>query len=162
MSNYVTRAQKFVRDLYPFILSYDEDGLFRAAYAFNSAKHRRVHVMSGAARVAFITSDYVVKIDYTDGRAEGCGGCLNEIKFYRFACREGYDYLLAAIDAYEYMGVTFYIMPKIAGVGCHEFGYGLTEDEIDWLMEFVDDLHQYNFGVRAGKLCVIDYAWSYA
>ena len=64
-------------------------------------------------------------------------------------------------------GITFYIMPRINGVGV----YGE-----DWLLDYLymndayayyfiqnnfNDFHDYNFGVKCGHPVIIDYAWNY-
>ena len=161
MTDYIIRAQHFIRELFPYVMNwYDPTAVRIAVRRFNTDSRRAVKVASGAARIAIMTSDYVVKFDYDEESATVFGGCESECKFYDFACSEGYGYLFAAITPYEYGGITFYIMPRIRGIGneSRPVSYGLTYDELDFLVEYLDDLHEYNYGVRDGKTCVIDYA----
>ena len=112
-----------------------------------------------------ITSDYVIKWDYDKDYAYDCGGCADEHKAFMKAKEMGYDYLLAESTLVEYQGYYFTIMPRIKYIGGklhkgHDIDYYLTEDEFEWVISFNKDIHSYNWGIRDGKACLIDYAMS--
>ena len=55
-------------------------------------------------------------------------------------------------------------MPRIKHVGGENNGDEirdyLTEQEYKWVTEFDKDIHSYNWGIRNGKACLIDYAFT--
>ena len=55
-------------------------------------------------------------------------------------------------------------MPRIDKVGgCHNGGdiqLFLTKEEYKWVTKFDKDIHSYNWGIRNGKACLIDYAFT--
>ena len=161
-NSYEVRAQKFIREFFPFIdgcvdfLDYEE-----ATYDFMiEHPHRKVAFDHGMTRVVFITSDYVVKMDYSEENIEKFGGGEKEIAFYEMAEREGMAYLFAKISRYDYEGVSFYIMPRVYGIG--RFFYDadeyLTAEESDWCWDHVRDLHNENYGWKNGHVIIFDYA----
>lgn len=164
MRNYVERAKDFIAKLYPYIQNcYDEHDFANAIYHFNQEHHRRVYMEYGSTRIALITSDYVIKINY-DGWGRGSfGDCADEVRMYRKAVQDGYDYLLAKITPYrKNYNRTFYIMPKITGI---ERTYGdaenyVTEEEYDWLCSNIGDRHNKNYGWKNGHIVIIDYAYN--
>ena len=82
--SYINRAQKFIKDLFPFIEDFSTLSEIKyAVQRFNEIKHRKVEVMSGSVRVVFITSDYVVKMNYDDENAEYWGGNCEEANMYQ-------------------------------------------------------------------------------
>jgi hypothetical protein len=107
-----------------------------------------------------ITSDYVVKIDYDPRAIKRWGGCEEEMRLYAQAKADGFDYLFAKITRYEYEGYTFYIMPRIKGIGKYEddaWKY-MSYAEWDWCHKHrLCDLHSFNYGWRNGQVCLIDY-----
>ena len=159
-SSYEIRAQRFVRDIFPFI-----NGCVRAhdycdrVKWFNACRHRNVKVEYGQTRVVLITSDYVVKIDYGT-RARYYGGCADELIMYNRAVEAGFEYLFAKISLYTYCGHDFYIMPKVDGIGdAEDEAYDLvTPEESDWLYDNVNDLHYKNFGFKDDRVVLVDYA----
>ena len=162
-SDYITRARKFIRALSEFLPNDGYISNYTARHAcdmFNARYHRHVVVDFGSARVAFITSDYVVKLDYDKVAVRLYGGCKSECRFYQFALEEGMEYLLAEITPYKCNGVTFYIMPRVSNVGNADahYLYRLSEDEYEWLMQNINDLHEFNYGLLHGRVVVIDYA----
>lgn len=169
MRTYEERAKSFIELLFPMIKDCDEDvwDYIKATEKFNATYKRNVQCRHGLARVAFITSDYVVKFDYDHDETTVIGGCEDEIKIYAIAERHGFDYLFAKITRYRYNGKTFYIMPRIRGVGSKDYcgGYAdeyMTEKE----REFCDslnltDLHPFNYGFRNHHVCLVDYACRY-
>ena len=166
-NDYETRAKKFLEKIFPFI----EDNMFDPYYVedaienFNDKYNRKVKVNYGEARIALITSDYVIKYDYDDDCIEEIGGCENEIELYAQAVADGFDYLFAKTMRYNYKGYSFYIMPKINHIGEYRnlyrhADYYMTFAEKTWCEEHnLTDLHCNNYGFRKGKVCIIDYAY---
>lgn len=161
-SSYIMRAQRFIEEVYPYIENktrpYD---CWRAIEQFNANKSRKVAVAHGVSRVAFITSDYVVKFDYDEYEVRRVGGCESEVNFYQFAKREGFSYLFAEITPFTYKGRTFYIMPRVYGIGRYEYSYAedmTTGEEESFLRRYLYDLHDENYGWYHGQIVVVDYA----
>lgn len=72
--------------------------------------------------------------------------------------------IVAIISGRMYEKVFRQIMPRIHKVG-RKYNGGeiwnyLTEQEYDWVTHFNKDIHSYNWGIRDGKACLIDYAMS--
>lgn len=163
-SDYRVRATRFLRAILPYI----EDVLMdiyeveERVKDYNRDHSRKVEVVWGSARIALITSDYVVKWDYDMDCVKDIGGCEDEYNAYMKAKCEGFDYLLAETTVTVINDVIFSIMPRIKYVGpqYHRGGIKeyLTSDEFDWIRHFNKDIHDYNWGIRHGKACVIDYA----
>ena len=172
MSNYVGRAIKFIEQLYPFlagIVSSDERytmrNYYKAVNLFNERYHRHVIVAHGAVRVAFITSDYVVKFDYDPDEAKIYGGCENEYAAFRQIVRDGYAHLFAPITKYTTHGFSFYIMPRVRVCGdCWKNidDYIESEDEVEYIIENIADLHEENWGFLHGEVKIFDYALSFS
>lgn len=160
-SSYVVRAQRFIRQIYDYIADCTTPEEFCDAIdMFNNENHRKVDVSWGATRIVLITSDYVIKIDYDREEIQEWGGCADEYRFYQYAEDCGYEYLFAAIEPYEYENKTFYIMPRIYGIG-HLRGYAtdyLSGDEYNFVVNHVNDLHDENFGIKNKHIIIIDYA----
>ena len=162
-NSYEVRAQKFIRELDKYITNcadaWDYD------YAINKFMfdhpNRKVRFDHGLTRVAFITSDYVVKIDYNKQQIARFGGSENEIRFYEIAKQDGMEYLFAIISRYEYNGHKYYIMPKVTGINEERWQdayFYMTEEEEDWCIKHqLYDLHCKNYGIMHGKVCIIDY-----
>lgn len=165
-SDYRVRAAKFLKDIFPYICNCltDRYDVQDAVMRYNACRHRNVLFNNGIARIALITSDYVIKWDYDKSYAYECGGCADEHKAFMEAKEMGYDYLLAESTLVEYRGYYFTIMPRIHKVG-RKYNGGeiqdyLTEQEYKWVTKFNRDIHSYNWGIRDGKACLIDYAMS--
>lgn len=160
-SSYVVRAQRFIRQIYDYIADCTTPEEFCDAIdIFNKENHRKVDVSWGATRIVLITSDYVIKIDYDREQIQEWGGCADEYRFYQYAEDCGYEYLFAAIEPYEYGDKTFYIMPRIYGIG-HLSGYAtdyLSDNEYNFVVNHVNDLHDENFGIKNKHIIIIDYA----
>ena len=162
-SSYEVRAQRFIEELFPYLLyCVDcEDYLGAVLDYMVDHPHRNVEFDHGMTRVAFITSDYVVKVDYSDDNVARFGGGEKEIEFYSMAETEGMAYLFAKISRYDYCGQTFYIMPRVKGVGAggwHDAWDYMTDEETDWCLDHnLYDLHSKNFGLYKGKITIIDY-----
>lgn len=167
-SDYITRAQKFVMQFYPYIAEIiAKDGYWdeyeNAVYRFNLDKHRKVRMAKGAVRVVFISSDYVIKIDYNERCGRQYGNCESEYQAFQYAKNDGFDYLFAEITRINFHGVNFYIMPRVhvCGKDWISIDEYLTEDEVDYLNEYVADLHEENWGFLHKEVKIIDYACSF-
>jgi hypothetical protein len=164
-SNYVNRATRFIKTIYPFIAGCDTvDDYCDAVGYYNLAYHRKVKVACGQTRVAIMCADYVIKLDYGH-RANLWGDCESEYEHYVEAEQDGFAYLFAKITPVDFAGRTFYIMPRIAGVGsarsaCYDVDEWLNDEEIEWLWDHVADVHYENYGWKNGYPVIIDYACS--
>ena len=162
-SSYTERAANFLRTIYP-LLDGHWDSPWECKRIMNrySYEHsRKVFVRSGIARIAIITSDYVIKFDYDEREVNRVGGCESEVEFYQFACQKGFDYLFAAITPFTYNGRTFYIMPRINGIGRKEYAYAedfLEGEERAFADEYLHDLHDENYGWHNRHPVIFDYA----
>ena len=164
MRTYVERAQDFIQQIYPFI----EKDMFHPIKIgapinqFNKQFSRKVKYYYGCARIALLTSDYVVKYDFDEDEVACLGGCENEVARYALAKREGFAHLFAEITPYEYQNHTFYIMPRIYGIERNPEYKGwhyMTYEERQWCLNHeITDLHCGNYGFRNGHICIIDYA----
>lgn len=162
-SSYIVRARRFIRMLSQFMPVQGCISVRLARIAvdnFNARYNRHVRVEWGSARLAFITSDYVVKMDYDPEAVALFGGCDSECRFYRYAMAEGMEYLFAEITPYACGRFEYYIMPRVSCVGAQESDYldRLSGPEYRWLMRHVHDLHEYNYGILHGDVVIIDYA----
>lgn len=166
-NDYEVRAQKFIQKVFPIIKDimdepYEVEDVMQE---FNETHHRKVRVCYGEARIALLTSDYVVKFDYDYETIEEIGGCENEVELYAQAVEDGFDYLFAKISRYDYEGHSFYIMPRIKHIGeyrnlYHHADDYMTEKEREWCeSHYLTDLHCNNYGFRHGKVCIVDYAY---
>ena len=162
-SSYEVRAQRFIRAIAPY-LTYCSD-----CYDYSDAvdafceRHpkRKVSFDHGLTRVALITSDYVVKIDYNEYEVNRFGGGEKEIAFYAMAEREGMAHLFAKISRYDYNGRTYYIMPRITGISEDRWEDAwafMTDKECEWCEKHnLYDLHCKNYGIMKGQVKIIDY-----
>ena len=163
-SDYRVRATHFLNSILPYIgdVLTDIDEVEERVGNYNRDRSRKVKVSWGSARIALITSDYVVKWDYDTDCAEEIGGCADEYDAYMRAKSEGFAYLLAETTLIVVNNTVFSIMPRINNIGpAHHKGEiddYLTPDEYKWILQFNKDIHHYNWGIRHGKACVIDYA----
>ena len=165
MRNYEERAKDFIKAIYPLIFDFhDLEDVMESVEEFNYDHNRNVKVSHGCARVAFITSDYVVKYTYDPEEEEFLGGGEEEVELYAKAERDGYAHLFAKVTRFDYNDIHFYIMPRIRGISesrnwkwrAYHF---MTEDEKKWCAKHkLTDLHCNNYGFRNGRVCIIDYA----
>lgn len=163
---YEERAKKFIAQIYPLLKNAYNSHSSREAVvnSFNHWYHRNVKYAHGLTRYALITSDYVVKVDYDAHYVERYGGCEKELQFYAQAEADGFSYMFAKITLYQYEGVNFYIMPRIHGIGRHEYDADeyMTPEEYDWCLDHnLSDLHNGNYGWKDGHIVIIDYAAYY-
>ena len=164
MRSYVERAKDFIQEIFPYL-----DGEMLDPYEvsdcveiFNEERHRKVIMRHGIARIALITSDYVVKYDFDEEECECVGGCKAEVALYAEAVKDGFAYLFAEITHYAYKGHDFYIMPRIRGINGDSWSHAdefMTDEENAWCDKYsLSDLHCNNYGFRNGKVCIVDYA----
>ena len=162
MRTYEERAKDFIKEVFPCIESMNVWTIRDEIQIYNRANSRKVKVSNGCARIALITSDYVVKFDYDKEEVESIGGCENEIKLYAVAEAEGFAYMFAKITRYEYKGRKFYIMPRVRGIDPDGYWYAdhyMSDEERDFCdRHYITDLHCNNFGFRNGRVCIVDYA----
>lgn len=160
-NTYEIRAQKFIRRIATYLNGAETIQDFEwAANAYNYRYHTRVRVSHGMTRVALITSDYVVKIDWSPENIETFGGCEAEMALYAEAEADGFAYLFAKITPFQYDDMTFYIMPLIRGIGRTDedaWEY-MTVEESDWCSNHnMYDLHYRNYGWKKDHIVLIDY-----
>lgn len=162
-NDYITRAKKFIPVL-DKMLSDDFKNKFliqQYILAYNYTHRRNVIFSHGLTRYAFITSDYVIKIDYDEYEVENFGGCEQEYELYQNAVADGMDYLFAEITPFMYNNKIYYIMPRIKGIGKTDYDatYYMDRKERRWCRSYdLMDLHYLNYGWRNKHICIIDYA----
>ena len=168
-SDYRIRAQKFIKQIFPYIDGHMYDDLnetIERVQRFANEKHRKVLVNNGLSRIAIITADYVIKWDKYSRDEYGAGNCEKEYLTWRWLLEEhpGYSYLFAEITRFKFGGENFYIMPRVRGIDEDRSGYAyeyVDGDEEDFLHEWFYDLHSGNFGIdRKGNVIIFDYAWN--
>ena len=166
-NSYEVRAQKFIQKVFPSIedIMNDPYEVEEVMQMFNHLNHRKVRVCFGDARIALITSDYVIKYTYDFECEEEIGGGDNEVELYAQAVKDGFEHLFAKVTRYNYKNISFYIMPRIEHIGeyrnlYHHADYYMADEEKDWCEEHhLTDLHCNNYGFRNGKVCIVDYAY---
>ena len=167
-TDYEVRAKAFIKEFAPYLKGIrvtrsNSYKIYDAVRRFNDDKKRNVKVASGASRIALITSDYVVKLDFGTTWA---GNSKTEMLGYQQAQKDGYEYLLAKISLYKCCNRSFFIMPRarvaetLTWRGQKRLWDKLTEDERSYIHENFEDLHENNWGSLNGKLILIDYAWN--
>ena len=167
-SDYEVRAQQFIKEFAPYLkgIRVSKSNSYKVREAvrkFNADKNRNIKVASGASRIALITSDYVVKLDFGTTWA---GNSATEMRGYEQAKKDGYEYLLAKISLYKCRNRKFYIMPRarvaetLTWKGQKRLWYKLTEDEQRYIRNNFEDLHDSNWGSLHGRPVLIDYAWN--
>jgi len=164
MRNYIERAKDFVQQVFPYINGFSNPWVVsKRIDKFNIDFDRKVSVKHGSARVALITSDYVIKYTWDFDEATVIGDGAVEVSIYSIAKAEGFDYLFAEITPFEYHGITFYIMPRIHGIDQAKHYYAdsyMNEEERKFCESIhLTDLHRSNFGFRNKKVCIVDYAY---
>ena len=170
--SYIERAMRMAEILSSYMENYSEiDSIYRkcqmVAMEYNKRhKHSSMGFESGSTRLAFIVSDYVLKVDYAE--IEAYGNSESELKAWDFILRNGMEEYFAEITKYvSKSGITFYIMPRINNVG--EYGgdwlldylYVNDASAYDFIQDNFAGFHDYNFGIKRGHPVIIDYAWNY-
>ncbi len=162
-NDYIVRAQNFINVFFKdFILPSERKVgyCFKYTQNFNSTHKRSVIFTYGYTRLVFITSDYVIKINYFESNF---GLCEDEVMVYNQAKKDNMDYLFAKITPYEFNGNIYYIMPRINGIDedservVEDY---LTNDEYNYVFNYLGlhDLHCGNFGFKNGEVILVDYA----
>lgn len=162
-SSYETRAEKFVQEIAPYMVGARYIRDFERGYKRYCADHprRRVHFASGMTRVAFITSNYVIKLDYYNPSWKRFGTCADEMDNYKTHVCNGYDYLFAKITRVRCKNRYYYIMPKVDHINSeNELSTVLSYDEWDYICNWCYDIHGMNFGFVHGNPVIFDYAAS--
>lgn len=162
-SNYVVRAMKFLNEFLPYMEKCDTNYQLMVNMFCDDHKGRKVLCCSGIARVAIITSDYVIKFDYDKDACNYYGGCEDEVKFYDFAVREGFAHMFAEITHVSVGGRDFYIMPRINGIMKYAGHYAeefFIDEELDFINEYLSDLHDENYGWVNNRPVIFDYAFN--
>lgn len=162
-SDYRERAFRFLQEVYPYIngFMYEPYLVARRVHIFNRTKSRNVQVCNGCARIALITSDYVVKFDYDEDEVQRIGGCEDEVNFYGFVKKNHMEHLFAEITPVSYMGHKFYIMPRISGIGRYEDTHVedfLNDEDSIFVDSYLSDTHSENYGWKNGYPVIVDYA----
>ena len=162
--SYEERARKFLEKIYPYIQNCKDNFDFSLAIRnFNHDCKRNVKCSYGSTRIVMICSDFVIKVDYNGWGAGQFGSSKDEVRMYRQAKKDGFEYLFAKITPVRKgYNRTFYIMPKINGIGKKEYDadYYLEGDEYDYIYENIGDLHNHNYGWKDGHIVMIDYAYN--
>ena len=171
--SYIERAMRMAETLSSYMESYNEtmsiyNKCSMAVKEYNIRhKHSSMSLESGSTRLAFIISDYVLKVDYQTIRS--FGNSETELEAWDFICENGMEEYFAEITKYvSKSGITFYIMPRIKHIGEYdeEWFYDTLYD-IDigaycFIQDNFCDFHENNFGIKNGHPVIIDYAWNYS
>ena len=170
--SYIERAMRMAEILSSYMDSYSEtmsiyNKCNMAAKEYNIRhKHSSMNVKSGSTRLAFIISDYVLKVDYQT--IKFYGSSETELEAWNFIRENGMEEYFAEITKYvSKSGVTFYIMPRIKHIGEYDedwFFETLYKTDIvacGFIQDNFCDFHENNFGIKNGHPVMIDYAWNY-
>ena len=163
-NNYEVRAQKFVETFFDYAIecvkTRKRNQITQIVDSFNITHHRNVKWCRGYTRIAFITSDYVIKVDYNPD--DNFGDSEHELYLYEQAVTDGFDYLFAKITCFKYKNVSFYIMPLITGIDTtrpEDAQRYMTYEEENWCAKHgLFDLHSANYGITRDGLKIFDYA----
>lgn len=140
---------------------------FKNAFKFD----KRVYIAYGMTRIVIVGEDFVIKINKPQTkRWKIFGDSRNEVRMYKKAVKDGYDWLFCPIRAMIVEHHTYYIMEKVdataedegySGDIVDEFNHYLDEEAIDYINENVFDVHSANFGFIDGEPKIFDYAANY-
>lgn len=162
--DYEERALDFLEQIYPFIQNCKDRFDYSVAICrFNEEFHRNVICSYGSTRIAMITSDYVIKVDYNGWGKGTFGTSADEVRMYRRAKKDGFAHLFAKIVPIRHgYDRTFYIMPRIKGIGRTKYDADnyLNGEEYTYISKHVGDLHCKNYGWQDGHIVMIDYAYN--
>ena len=170
--SYIERAMRMAEILSSYMDSYSEtmsiyNKCNMAAKEYNIRhKHSSMGFENGSTRLAFVISDYVLKVDYQT--IHSFGNSETELKAWDFIRKKGMEEYFAEITKYvSKSGITFYIMPRISHVGDYggdwllDYLYVNDVSALNFIQDNFNDFHDYNFGVKCGHPVIIDYAWNY-
>lgn len=168
-STYEARAAKFAEYLCKlFSGCYSLEQFEKVIRAYNLRHSIHIKYEHGVSRIAIIRADYVIKFNVTpeEGWIAPDGSCwagdnASEREVYLRAMHDGYAHLLAKTTVLQIRGRNISIMPRIANVGDEERDWYETmqEDEREWVLRNIGDIHPWNVGYVNGKAVIIDYAW---
>ena len=140
---------------------------FKNAFRFD----RRVYVTSGMTRIVIVGEDFVIKINKPQQEHwKIFGNSRDEVRMYKKAVKDGYDWLFCRIRAMIIEHHTYYIMEKVdataedrgySGDISDEFEEYLGEETIDYIKKNVFDIHNENFGFIDDEPKIFDYAANY-
>ena len=170
--SYIERAMHMAELLSSYMETYNKavsiyNKCRMAAFEYNK-RHSRSSMRcdNGSTRIAFIISDYVLKVDYRT--IKSYGNSETELEAWDFICENGMEEYFAEITKYtSKSGITFYIMPRIKHVGEYDedwFFETLYKTDIvacGFIQDNFCDFHENNFGIKNGHPVMIDYAWNY-
>ena len=140
--------------------------------AFERAFYRdnRVHIAYGQTRIVIIGEDFVIKINKPHSERYIFGNSRDEVRMYKKAVKDGYDWLFCRIRAMIIEHHTYYVMEKVDATA-EDYGYSghideefdeyLGEEAINYINENVFDLHNENFGFIDDEPKIFDYAANY-
>ena len=170
--SYIERAMRMAELLSSYMEDYNKNESIyvrckMAAFEYNRRHSRSsMSVDNGSTRIAFIISDYVLKVDYKEIKTYG--NSETELEAWDFICKNGMEEYFAEITKYvSNSGITFYIMPRIKHVGEYDedwFFETLYKTDIvacGFIQDNFCDFHENNFGIKNGHPVMIDYAWNY-
>lgn len=170
--SYIERAMRMAELLSSYMEDYNKNESIyvrckMAAFEYNKRHSRSsMSVDNGSTRIAFIISDYVLKVDYKEIKTYG--NSETELEAWDFICKNGMEEYFAEITKYtSKSGITFYIMPRIKHVGEYDeesLFEALYETDIvaySFIQDYFYDFHENNFGFKNGHPVMIDYAWNY-
>ena len=162
-SSYIQRAEKFAALLAQELeaLGYDprDESRYRLSCIFEDAvENINVRkgwnarpIIDGSTRNVVLCSDYCIKIDKV--KHSYFGTSKDEYDFFLRHKDDSYGQFLCPISKTVICDYTFYIMPRVKGVG-----YTNLTRFPQFVREDMRDLHFMNIGVFHRKPIIIDYA----
>ena len=162
-SSYIQRAEKFAVLLAQELeaLGYDPHGKSRyrlsrifedAIVNINVRKGWNARsIIDGSTRNVVLCSDYCIKIDKVQRSCFGTS--KDEYDFFLHHKNDSYGQFLCPISKVVINDYTFYIMPRVRGVG-----YTSAKRFPLFIREDMRDLHNMNIGVFHRQPIIIDYA----
>lgn len=171
MKSYEQNAKKWILENVQILNALWEHR--ESAIAFENAFRldKRVYIAYGMTRIAIVGEDFVIKINKPKTRCwEMFGNSRDEVRMYKKAVKDGYDWLFCPIRAMIIAHHTYYIMEKVdataedegySGDIDDEFSEYLGEEVIDYIKENVFDIHSANFGFIDNEPIIFDYAANY-
>ena len=159
-TDYRVRAEKLLRQIYPFIKDCNSpEKLRKVIWQYNTEHNANIIVHNGVSRCVLIYSDYVIKFDYGTA-AVWAGGCEEEyVKYHDVIAPSPFRYLFAEIRKVIVNHKCFYIMPYVRGVGTSDWYWNnLTDEELKFIYSVTSDMHSGNYGCYGRKPKIVDYA----
>lgn len=162
-TSYIQRAKKFATLLAQELdaLGYDphSESRYRLSRIFEDAVvninvrkgWNARSIIDGSTRNVVLCSDYCIKIDKV--RCSYFETSKDEYDFFLHHKDDSYGQFLCPISKVVINGYTFYIMPRVRGVG-----YTSAKRFPQFIREDMCDLHSMNIGVFHRQPIIIDYA----